>query len=101
MLEDFDQRRDAGDAALNGKMIRIPDQVHAIADKPVQPDDMIRSVFQYAAVLPSPSTDIESQTGRNAQHTCLREKFGQLAAGIVPASPGHAILHALETTLDS
>jgi hypothetical protein len=82
-------------------MICISDQIHLIADKPVQPDDMTLSVLQYVAILPAPSTDIESQTGRNSQRASLSEEFGKLAAGIIPASPGDTILHTLEATLDS
>jgi hypothetical protein len=101
MFEHFNECRDAGDAVLNGKPICISDQIHLIADKPVQPNDTPLSVLQDVAILPSPSTDIEPQAGWNSQRASLREEFGKLTAGIIPASPGDTILHALETTLDS
>ncbi len=101
MFEHFNQCRDAGDAVLDGKMVCIADQIYLIADKPVQPNDMTLSVLQYVAILPSPSTDIESQTGRNSQRTRLREEFGKLTAGIIPSPPGDTILHTLETAMDS
>jgi len=53
------------------------------------------------AILPSPSPDIESQTGRKSQRASLREEFGKLAAGVIPPPPRDTILRTLETTLDS
>lgn len=101
MFEHFNQCGDAGGVVLDGKMLCISDQIYLIADKPIQPNDMTLSVLQYGTILPSPSTDIESQTRRNSQRARLREEFRKLTAGIIPPPPCDTILHTLETAVDS